>query len=462
MLSAVHHSSYSRVTDNPVGIDQVTSEQVISAEATRNVLEKQLIRWAKKGDTSPSVLNVERLKFRNTVAVAVVSFDDGKPGQKIDVLGDGQTTVNNNAKIIRAAGIAGLLANNAVYTFTMWEDRVWHESAGGAAGGGGGAVTSFNTRVGAVVPQAGDYTAAQVGAVPTSHLTDPDPHPQYVLDAEKAVASGIPTLDGSVHVPTAQLGTGVADNTKFLRGDQTWQVPPGGGGSGTFSSQDDEVPPAVANALDDEFATPGLAGAWTQVNWAGLTLSDVDTTFANALFTRNHVNANLVRAIMKAIPAGDFTIFTQIELNVSNGNFTKAGIIIADGVTAGAGNQGLYGLGGASGALQFQMQLGNSYITQTSNIVGPVTMDNTGFNAYPKLCVRVRRVGTNYFFGVSFNGVMWFEFQANLGFVPTHFGLFTKNEGGVVLCEHAFKYFRYLPSGTITNVTGGKILRTKA
>lgn len=43
--------------------------------------------------------------------------------------------------------------------------KYWAEQAQNAAGGG---VTSFNGRAGAVVPASGDYTAAQVGAIPSS------------------------------------------------------------------------------------------------------------------------------------------------------------------------------------------------------------------------------------------------------------------------------------------------------
>ena len=67
--------------------------------------------------------------------------------------------------------------NNAKY----WSDR-----AQDAAGGG---VSSFNGRTGAVLPQSGDYTAQQVGAIPAS---------------QKGAAGGVAELDGSGKLTDAQ------------------------------------------------------------------------------------------------------------------------------------------------------------------------------------------------------------------------------------------------------------------
>ena len=46
--------------------------------------------------------------------------------------------------------------------------------------------------------------------------------------ASKGQASGLAPLDANSKVPTVNLGGAGADSTKYLRGDQTWQVPAGG------------------------------------------------------------------------------------------------------------------------------------------------------------------------------------------------------------------------------------------
>ena len=108
------------------GIEQVEHEQVVNAQGTRNVLDKQLIRRAKVGDTTPSVLNIERLEFHNVGPVTVTNFDDGQPGQTVTVLGDGQTTIAQNAKIKNVSGAATLLDDGLTRDYTMFTDRIWH------------------------------------------------------------------------------------------------------------------------------------------------------------------------------------------------------------------------------------------------------------------------------------------------------------------------------------------------
>lgn len=59
------------------------------------------------------------------------------------------------------------------------------------------------------------------------------------LTTNKGAAGGYAGLNGSVHVPSAQLGSGTANTTTYLRGDGSWQVPPGSGGSSTLSGLSD-------------------------------------------------------------------------------------------------------------------------------------------------------------------------------------------------------------------------------
>lgn len=75
----------------------------------------------------------------------------------------------------------------------------------------------------------GDRAWAAAGSGVTDHgaltgLADDD-HTQYQKESEKSAASGYASLDAGTLVPTAELGTGAASATKFLRGDQTWATP---------------------------------------------------------------------------------------------------------------------------------------------------------------------------------------------------------------------------------------------
>lgn len=80
------------------------------------------------GDTTPKVLNNENWICNNTGAITVTNFDNGATCQVIKLLGDGFTTVANNAAIKTNTGANKLLAVNKIYTF-HFINGVWYENA---------------------------------------------------------------------------------------------------------------------------------------------------------------------------------------------------------------------------------------------------------------------------------------------------------------------------------------------
>ncbi len=80
-----------------------------------------------KNIATPSVRNV-RVWSCSGAVVTITNFLDGTDNHPISILGDGNTTVSNNATIKTNTGANKLLGANKVYRFTLI-NNIWYEDA---------------------------------------------------------------------------------------------------------------------------------------------------------------------------------------------------------------------------------------------------------------------------------------------------------------------------------------------
>lgn len=125
------------------------------ARTTFLVLPTKFVGTFAAGETTPSVLNVEKFKSANVAPVSITNFLFGQNGQELMILGDGFITIVDGANIKTNTGANKLLLADTTYKFTLY-DNVWYEQVGGSGGSGGLADGNY-----------GDVTVSGVGTVIT-------------------------------------------------------------------------------------------------------------------------------------------------------------------------------------------------------------------------------------------------------------------------------------------------------
>ncbi|BDU72901.1 hypothetical protein METEAL_20750 [Mesoterricola silvestris] len=144
---------------------------------------------------------------------------------------------------------------------------------------------------------------------------------------------------------------------------------------------------------------------------------------------------------MQPIPAGDFTIYMkgQAQSEAASGSNSGFCLLLANGTTAGAGNQAVLGsLTYNAGSTWIYVWTG--YNTFSTNLW--VRTERANY-------LRIRRAGTNYYWGTSQDGKTWTDYAYNPTFTPTHFGVAAiANQSAAA--HMSVEFFRYYPSATAT------------
>jgi hypothetical protein len=205
-----------------------------------------------------------------------------------------------------------------------------------------------------------------------------------------------------------------------------------GGGTTLYTRWDVLIPDTSPHTLTDEFTSSASLSNYTAIYTgdAGVTVN-IDTSATGKLYVEAPSVAYKFRTLLRALPAGDFTIHTRVAAQTfTTADAAFAGIVLSDSATAGAGSQTCAVLGrgvSASNLLSCgRVTWGKFGLDGTSAVFDTSTLfDAAG-------CIRLRRVGSTYYMAFSIDGEAWFERTITLlgGITPGYFGLMVQNFAG--------------------------------
>lgn len=260
-------------------------------------------------------------------------------------------------------------------------------------------------------------------------------------------------LPGAANITTAagdsfeaiSLGSGNWKVVFYQKADGTPIA--GGGGVGTLLKNywSPDAPPASPSGTDSEFdgGSSGVPSGFTEYDPGSILTVTESNTKKDVQLSHATIAGTLdIAGIYKAIPAGDFTIWTKYHFYGTSVNYAFIGLCLWEDATDSTKKIAGYGLSPRNNTL-----LNNGLYTQTNyNTFNTATENNFNFIQSTGY-LQLRRNSTNYYLRYSNDGLSFFGGGSalNPGFTPTHFGVGMGNTTGATLLG-TFDFFRYVAS----------------
>jgi hypothetical protein len=248
--------------------------------------------------------------------------------------------------------------------FERWNGSVWNDIILSVAGGGTGSGTAAGARtnlgLGTIATQNSNAVAITGGsAINLSTLTATDIFAVTFTGGNGAAITNLNANNiASGTVPTARLGSGVANSGSFLRGDQTWAAPAGTLPAGLIAMFDVNCPAGWTRfvALDDRFPRGAAAygatgGASDHAHGAGTYLGPSHTHGAGSYSAASHNHGGVTGGNQSpSVGVGVDTGNTVADNNDHTHTISSSSPAVT-GTSAAGGNSAITGISGTASTI---------------------------------------------------------------------------------------------------------------
>ncbi|MES2970914.1 MAG: hypothetical protein V4702_01160 [Patescibacteria group bacterium] len=206
-----------------------------------------------------------------------------------------------------------------------------------------------------------------------AHAGAADPHTGYQKESEKGAASGYASLDSGTKVPTTELGGAGADNTKFLRGDQSWAVPSGGAPpDATYITTTSDATLSAEKVLGADIIMRGTLAARPAAGTAGriyVTTDDIQAAYRDNGSSWDQITLGQNEPALQRVAKAGTLVGTRHRVNFIEGS--NVTLTVADD---GPGDEVDVTIAASGGGGSGWELLGSAFLSGNANTVGAVTI----------------------------------------------------------------------------------------